>query len=161
MEVEKLKKMYNHLLTVRDEDFYIRVYRLSENDKTTPVCNSVGCVIGHCTAIDATNVMKNYMKPSGEISFFQWSLEFLQISAHDSVWEFMFGSDWSEVGDFMDIEKRPKSKQDALTRIKFVIEGYYTPKFRFYWENLENRYFFQVSKLKYPNCSILTPYENE
>lgn len=162
MNVENLKEMYNHiLLNVPEERLDMWAYRLNCS-WATPECNSVGCIIGHCTAL--ANNLQDYMEEDEiegpRIKFYQWSIDFLGIPTddyHDSLWNFMFSSLWS---DFK-YKNSSDHKSQCLARMKFVIEGFFTKSFCSYWDNLVGCYNYRVSRSTHPKCFEFEPYKVE
>lgn len=75
---------------VPQEMFDMESYRQGQSQ--TPECNSVGCVIGHTTAIDRENVIKNYTTKNGDIMFRAWSYYYFELT--DEEWSWCFGGIW-------------------------------------------------------------------
>lgn len=137
MNYERLKIMYNHLLlNVKDDSFDISKYsnkkywqftwEMEEDHK----CGTIGCIIGHCVKLDWENVKNNFTQSlfnpinrMFEISilYAEWSEDFLGINCYSKLWDFLFSPSWS---------KKFNSRQDALTRMRFLIETRDTYKCR-------------------------------
>ncbi len=111
MYKENLLKMADYIETIPQEQFNMGTFRF--NDKcVNPECNSVGCIIGHCTILDAENVINNFMKPSNIINFQAWSEEFTGIKGNNT-WEYLFSSEW------LTSDNTPTG---AAKRIRYVVE---------------------------------------
>lgn len=78
---------------VPQERFDISDWR--EGQLHTPECDSVGCAVGHLTAIDAENVNNNYKMFDEVIMFKVWSMGYFGLDAKK--WNWCFASDWYEV----------------------------------------------------------------
>lgn len=64
MNVENLKKLEQYLRTVPQEMFDIEVFRKDDGSyNASPICGTVGCALGHGTALDPENFMKNFTTP--------------------------------------------------------------------------------------------------
>lgn len=112
MNKANLQRMVDHLCTISDNQFDMRGYRLN-GDKASPECNSVGCVIGHCTVLDSENVKQNYLNSdTGIIKFTDWSYDFTGL--HGYLWDFCFGGAWVDTDNTI---------EGAIKRIESVING--------------------------------------
>lgn len=95
MNRKNLQRIADMLLEIPEDKFDISSYR--ENDSGNPICNSVGCVIGHATKLDIENIKQNYIsRLGGCIRFFNWSLEFTGLKDLKE-WDWCFSGDWSTV----------------------------------------------------------------
>lgn len=74
---------------VKQEMFDITNFRQGQTE--TPECDSVGCAVGHLTAIDADNVRKNYMRGGG-IYFRAWSHDYFELTYDE--WDWCFCERW-------------------------------------------------------------------
>ena len=100
--------MFNHVLeNVPEEKIQMENFR-SSNDKTSHECQTVGCIIGHCTILDN---YENIPKFLSEIDFFKWGLIFTGMYLYSNKWEFCFGALW------------PNDKEQILLRIKYLIDN--------------------------------------
>lgn len=92
MNRENLQRMADHIRTVPQEKFDMDVYR--DNDSLSHECNTVGCVIGHCTVLD-----KEPLPPLSYIciDFTVWSERFTGIDSVADAWHWCFSSHWSHV----------------------------------------------------------------
>ena len=82
MNRERLKIARDYLANeVKPEMFRMHYFRTG--DKTIPKCNSVGCAIGHLTALDdkfKTN--PDYFRDGdGEIDFEYWGMRYFELSS--------------------------------------------------------------------------------
>lgn len=124
MNIHNLKRMYNHILTVPEELLDMQYWRKEGAEMTRYECNTVGCIIGHCIALD-TSIVKR--RSDDAIDFERWSEDFLEIRSSSSVWDFLFAMEWAN-------GKIPNSKSQILGRLKqFIIER--NLGFGFLWEH--------------------------
>lgn len=92
MNRHNLQRMVEYLKTVREEGFCMAQYRDLDSNKSTPECDSVGCVIGWCTVLDEE---KNIPRDKyGDISFGQWSKSFTGLDIDSPEWDWCFSSRW-------------------------------------------------------------------
>lgn len=110
-----LKRMYNHiLLNVPQEKIDMSVFRFRNDDKGSHMCNSVGCVIGHCTILDDfENIPLDY---DGNIIFTFWSNDFTGMNHKSEEWRWCFSGEWCN------------DKVQILLRIKYLIEKETAPR---------------------------------
>jgi hypothetical protein len=78
----------------------------------TPECNSVGCMVGHLTAIDADNIGKNYIRSDGSIKFAQWSTYYFELEVYE--WGYVFSAAWAEVDNTL---------EGAIARMRRLANG--------------------------------------
>jgi hypothetical protein len=69
-------------------------------DEQNPECDSVGCMVGHLTTIDAENVMENYLNGYGRINFGQWSTDYFEVNHYE--WDYLFNENWAEVDNTLE-----------------------------------------------------------
>lgn len=93
MNVENLKKMADYVVTIDKEKILMNRFRVT--DKKNIECDSVGCVIGHCTVLDRENIIKNYLDENYVILFHKWSLNFTGLRGNE--WDWCFGASWYKV----------------------------------------------------------------
>ena len=99
-------------------------FRHDPDDRSNPVCNTSGCIVGYTTALDGSNVLANFIdKHNGGINFIGWSNYFYFNTENtflneedDGMWDFLFYGHW------------PDSKSHALTRMDYVIEHSAAPE---------------------------------
>ena len=91
VKIKELKKWRDYIDTLPDELIDMRRWRLGRSD--TPECDSIGCIVGHCTALyDA-----NSLPWSGDVVRFSEVAEFkLGIHVDDYLWDFLFSWSWSK-----------------------------------------------------------------
>lgn len=108
MNKENLQRMADYVRTIPQEKFHMRFLR--SGDKKTHACNSVGCVLGHCTILDKENELPrdDFL---GSIAFFKWAEIFTGITDSD-ILEFLFSEEW-----YM----HDNTPTGAADRIEFVI----------------------------------------
>lgn len=98
MNKENLLKMADFVEKIPQERFDLRYWRMEEEPTTNPECETVGCIIGHCTALDVPNILKQYItkdcdnKPT--IAFYDWALAFTGVTQGEYDW--CFSSYWQE-----------------------------------------------------------------
>jgi len=121
MNVYNLKRAYAHIRdNVPAEMLNMETYRSGQREK--PICDSVGCVIGHCVELDDWENIPHSKREGFGIAFIDWSNKFFGISYTEKLWVFLFGSGWTRtVGG---------TKEQILLRIKYGIDnGTYHPDF--------------------------------
>jgi len=74
MNRANLEKLIEFIPTIPDEQFDMRTFR--DGGKPTPVCNTVGCIVGHATQLDTPENISKYVSLN-EIEFGKWSRDFL------------------------------------------------------------------------------------
>ena len=132
IKTSNLIRMYNYiLLNVSEDVLDMECYRQDITIDSEPKCKSVGCIIGHCTALDYHNVLENYtyqdqMYDIKRIQFDSWSEDFTGISIKNNLWPFLFETFWAS-------NPETNSKAQILARLKFVIMGHYTYEFSQTW----------------------------
>ena len=92
MNRENLSRMADYIETVLQRNFNMRRFRMGQ--KFGHECNSVGCVIGHCTVLDENPLPIDY---SGDIDFTAWSSKFTGVPSFYDEWEYLFSYDWEDV----------------------------------------------------------------
>jgi hypothetical protein len=95
INLENLIRMADYIETVPQEKFDMSEFRNDYwNTKymVEPKCNSVGCIIGHCTILDDKDLPRNW---SEDIDFAEWSQKFIGTD-DDSVWEYLFDANWRD-----------------------------------------------------------------
>jgi hypothetical protein len=108
MNKVNLQRMADHIRTVSQDQFDMDYYRMFE-DETSAECNSVGCVIGHCTILDVDNLVRYN---DGTIDFGTWSENFTGLKITSSEWTWCFSSLWA------DVDNTPCG---AASRIEYLI----------------------------------------
>lgn len=132
MNIENLKKAAELIKGIDKRFFDMCMYR-GDMESYKAECNTVGCVIGHCTVLDAENFDKNFATEIDDdkiMSFMNWSMEFFDLkhdigktweptpdSENARLWDYMFSDEWSYIA----ICNTP---EHAVYRIQRVIDGY-------------------------------------
>ena len=131
MNKENIQKGIDYLEANYDDiskRFDMLYFRNDELDDDSPICSSVGCLVGHLTAIDADNINQNFKDSKGCIRFNAWSEDFFDlledVDAGDDDWYFMFDSAWSKFPE-------TGTLQQGINRMKYMLKHGQTPK---YWE---------------------------
>lgn len=109
MNKENLLKMADYIETIPQEMFNMLEYRFGT--KITPECNSVGCIIGHCTVLDNEPLPRCR---NGVIGFDEWSERFTGLDSWSDEWFFLFGNDW------VNADNTPTG---AAKRIRYFVEN--------------------------------------
>jgi len=104
---ENLLRMADYIETVPQEKFNMEIYRTY--DETTHECNSIGCVIGHCTILDKRPLPKYVY---GTINFRLWSKLFTGIESDDE-WNYLFDISW---------HRTDNTPTGAAKRIRWFVE---------------------------------------
>ncbi|WIC41277.1 hypothetical protein MA9V1_013 [Chryseobacterium phage MA9V-1] len=116
---ENLKRAAEYIATIDPKKFGMAVYR--SDGKATAECKSVGCVIGHCTILDAENVRDNHIVDSlfvsKSINWATWTLEFFGVKEYTAMWRYLFGSMWADC-------KWTNTPEHAVYRINKVLDGF-------------------------------------
>lgn len=110
-----LKRMALYVSTLKQEQFDMEIFRHGQEIFQT--CDSVGCVIGHCTILDKPeNITRD---ENGRIKFWEWVHNFTGIDENSDEWRWCFDSDWRY------IDNTPKG---ASQRILYFIEHLKVPE---------------------------------
>jgi len=111
MNRENLQRMADYIKTIPQEKFDMGKYR-DTNDIKTHECNSVGCVIGHCTILDK-NPLPIFKNTDG-IRFTDWSEVFTGLNGASDEWGWCFASEW------YDVDNTPTG---AAKRIEWMLDN--------------------------------------
>ena len=106
MNRENLALMPAYIRIIRQEMFDMKSFRHGQYE--THECDSVGCVIGHCTILDLNPLP---MSAFGNIDFVTWSRGFTGLL--DDGWEWCFSGGWSETDN---------TPEGAALRIEWLLE---------------------------------------
>ena len=112
----ELKRWRDYLANVPEELVELEYYR--KGQEKLPICDSVGCVVGHCTGLyrDADLPRTNL----GLIAFGKVTYNFLGIAnTTENVWRFLFGGDWAY---HHNPETCGTQKSFALHRMDYVLK---------------------------------------
>lgn len=115
MNRKNLQRIADMLLEIPKDKFNISIYR--KVDDGNPICNSIGCVIGHATKLDKENIIKNYVDVFG-IKYFTWSLEFTGLKDINA-WGWCFSGDWYAIDNTV---------KGARQRILYLLDKGQAPK---------------------------------
>jgi len=111
MNTENLLKMAAHIRTIPQDRFEMGVFR-PYYDYVAQECFTVGCVIGHCTALDNPGNIPRHK--DGDIDFRGWSVSFTGLSLNSSCWYWCFSSNWEDVDN---------TPEGAARRIEWLVEN--------------------------------------
>jgi len=137
MNVRNLQRMANYIRTIPQEQFDMSNYRNVRSK--TPECNSVGCVIGHCTILDKKLFEKHSKEAVYNQQFLYWSEDYTGLSP-DSKWDWCFSAFW---------QKLDNTPEGAALRIEWLIEKGCPED---WWEQIQGRV---------PLCYMQEPKEEE
>ena len=98
-----------------NERFNMRYFRDKGLNDDSPICNSVGCLVGHLTAIDADNIIINYKFGYSPLDFQNWSKDFFGVGVYEKGWDFMFDSAWA-------IKTRTNTLRQGINRMKYMLK---------------------------------------
>ena len=125
--INYLEANYDDISTRFDMEHYRgnplgKYFTEKPGDEYLPVCDSVGCLVGHLTAIDADN----FKDDNGRIHFNGWSKRFFFDDSDDAdyvddAWYFMFGSGWSR-------SPETNTLQQGINRMKCMLEHEQPPE---------------------------------
>jgi hypothetical protein len=107
MNKENLQRMADHIRTIPQEKFGMAYYR--RGDRHTAECNSLGCVLGHCTVLDSGELPRF---SNGSIDFIAWEESFTGTTQEE--WDWCFSGNWAEVDD---------TSEGASLRIEWLIKN--------------------------------------
>lgn len=93
MNRENLKRMADYIRTVPQENFTISYYR--SGSERYHKCDSVGCVIGHCTVLDDIDNIPTFQ--GGDIRFDEWSKIFTELVPYSGKWKWCFSTYWKQI----------------------------------------------------------------
>jgi hypothetical protein len=110
MNRENLQRMADYIRTVPQSEFTMSTFRVNPND-IGHQCNTVGCVVGHCTILDK-NPLPIY-SDTGEINFYLWSEQFTGLEEL-FMWDWCFSSRWCVVDN---------TTNGAALRIKWLLKN--------------------------------------
>ncbi len=91
MNRENLQRMADYIRTVPRKKFNMDFYR--KGSEKYHKCNSVGCVIGHCTVLDDIDNIPTFW--NDEIDFSQWSKNYTGLKTGETEWNWCFDSLWA------------------------------------------------------------------
>jgi len=92
MKRHNLLEMAKYIATIPQEKFDMKFYRLGNKAKTTKDCQSIGCVIGHCTILSREPLP---IKEDGSyIKFSEFSEQFTGFMKEEPEWEWCFDALW-------------------------------------------------------------------
>ena len=123
MNKENIQKAIDYLEANYDDistRFNIIYYRDTIED-FSPICRTIGCLVGHLTAIDAEGFNK-YAYADNNYCFKNWSEEFFNV--YDKDWCFMFSNAWGR-------SPETNTLQQGINRMKYMLEHEQLPEL---WE---------------------------
>jgi len=108
MNRENLNRMADYIETIPQDRFDMHTFRTGES--VNHECDSVGCVIGHCTILDKNPLP---MHRFGYIDFDSWSSDFTGLDSFSDEWRYLFFGLWTAVDN---------TPTGAAKRIRYLIE---------------------------------------
>ncbi len=132
---KNLKRTREYIAEV--DDSMIKMYYYREGTLYNPKCNSIGCIVGHATALDAENVKKNFTNKDG-IRFESWSREFFGTGRKSKLWQYLFGHQHIDIKDY------------HLYRMDYILEGNKAP-------NTMGLFFYEYHFIKYYDDGYFSP----
>ncbi len=136
---KNLKRTREHIAEVNGSMIKMNHYRYDALINHNPECKSVGCIIGHATALDAENVRKNFTDRYEGIKFTAWSKEFFGIGRGSALWTYLFSHEHLDIKDYhlyrMDYilagNKAPTIIGEVYYNYNYILhydDGYFIPK---------------------------------
>lgn len=121
MNIENLKRAAELVAKIPQKNFDMETYRKGfdgddDYSKFTAVCGTVGCIIGHCTALDTTESLDNFFNKYDK-NYCMWSEHFFNIEVFSDAWLYLFGPNWAN-------DKETNTPEHAVYRINRVIDGF-------------------------------------
>lgn len=95
MNVENILKMEQFMKSVPDKNFDIGLFRTDDNSK--PECNSIGCWLGHCTALDPVTVMERFYSKDTGIMYDTWGAHYMGVAKYSNVSQFITSPFWDVI----------------------------------------------------------------
>ena len=108
MNKENLKLMADYIETVPQDKFDVERFRTGQIKYHE--CDSVGCVIGHCTVLDKNPLPMD----CGRIIFYAWARDFAGLNPNSSEWKYLFSLHWTAVDN---------TPTGAAKRIRYFIKN--------------------------------------
>lgn len=114
VKLDNLLKMADYIENVPEHKFSMIQYRSQSKDKHN--CETVGCILGHCTILDDFNNIP-LSGLYGTIDFESWCFIFTGISVvrHINMWQYLFSAEWAKT------DNTPKGSAKRI--IYFVKNG--------------------------------------
>lgn len=109
MNIENLLKAAAYIETVPQEKFNMSLWRYRVH--TTHQCETVGCLIGHCTILDH---FENIPKTLGDINYERWSEQFFGLKCASREWKWCFAGEWSQTDN---------TPAGAAKRIRYLVNN--------------------------------------
>ncbi len=136
---KNLKRARKHIANVSASMIRMENYRDRPPTKEKPECDTVGCIVGHATILDAYNVIKNFTNKYGGIDFTLWSKDFFGIDRKSYLWNYLFGQQHLNIKDYhlhrMDYILAGNKAPDIIYEVDYYYDcilhyddGYFTPK---------------------------------
>ena len=110
MNEVNLLRAADYIEKIPQSVFSMRLFRY--DDSKTHECGAVGCVVGHCTVLDAPENLP--FDADGEINFYRWSGRFFGLKVGSYGWAWCFAGRWHKVDN---------TPTGAAKRIRYLVEN--------------------------------------
>ncbi|WNN12462.1 hypothetical protein MA9V2_213 [Chryseobacterium phage MA9V-2] len=118
MNKQNIQRAINHIRTLRPENFDMQDYRAAQFTDKAPECKTIGCIVGHCTILDAKNINEKFIDMRNDsIMFNEWSVEFFGIGILQRSWDYMFSCNWAK-------SQKTNTIEHAIYRMERIIDDY-------------------------------------
>jgi len=101
--LENILKAAELIETIPQEEFDMRTCRAGQ--KYTDKCDSVGCIVGHCTVLAPELISRDI---GGEIDFCNFTLAFFGFNWPSDDWLYLFAPSW------IDTDNTPKGSAQRM-----------------------------------------------
>lgn len=126
MKIKKtnLRKMAKFILTIPEPKFDMSRFRAKpsrkggilflDDSEFTHECETIGCVLGHCTALDTEKNLNQYKSAYCGFEYGAWSEEFTGIPVLSNDWDWCFSGVWVSVDN---------TREGASKRILYYLKN--------------------------------------
>jgi hypothetical protein len=120
--LKNLEKLREFVENIEPSMINMDTWRAESDIEESPVCSSVGCIIGHATGMMTEEEFNSILDSKDKIVFMNVSEMLFDINYYPnkSVWDFLFSTDW--------IEAKGDQKENFLGRLDYVIKHGKTPE---------------------------------
>lgn len=139
VNLNELKKWRDRIATVPADLIAMEFWRSGPGSSFTAECNSVGCIIGHCTGLYPLDFLPKVSM--GAINFLYVAEHFLGIEVDEPLWDFLFNSEWGLYADEYSEDTNTTQKDFALLRMDYVLKHGEEPSdwsYDMYYSTLKN-----------------------
>lgn len=130
--MKNLNKLKRFVEQIPDEKIDMECFRQESSEyNTLKNCNTVGCIIGHCTGLMTKKEFKSCLA-NNKINFLQVSDILFNINIKSPIWDFLFSSNWGTnftVDSIFSYYYEAGSQKKAfLKRLDYIIENKSVPE---------------------------------